>query len=165
MTDQLENLLNQGQARHEALVEAMKWVVVEISGADRSRMTAELEAALGNEKSNELQAVLKSDPHVLEEASGMILLALWDEEDLRPVVAERLRNPDESLVITESATLALIALYGILWLVLTRGRKKMIKKLKKHPDGTVEVTETTEFSNFSTPIKTLLSYLSRSDNK
>ena len=93
---------------------------------------------------------LESNPGLLEPAALEVLSWAWEEPDQTEEVRLAFQAAKRKTPVFDASVIQLVAVFGLLymgWLVITRGRKQTVRKVKRHPDGSLEEEETTVFQD------------------
>jgi hypothetical protein len=146
MTDHLADFLTQQQADPAALQHAVRYLVAELENyptTEAMRATL-LDASPGREQLNTALEQLQRDSALLEAANLAALAAAWDDERLRPTAEGAVMSAKTKLPFVELSVVAIFAAYA-LHLLVTGGRKREVRRVVRHADGTYEELTTTDW--------------------
>ena len=105
-----------------------------------------LSVSAGNDELDSALSRLEHSPLERRDADLAFLAWAWDQPANRERIAAAFRGAESKLPAFESALLALIALYGM-YLLTTRGIRKVTRIVKKKPDGSFEEQNVTDYES------------------
>jgi hypothetical protein len=162
MSETLAEFLTSQRADAATLQHAVRYIVGELSDDLRSdAQRDEIARATGDVTSvDDALAALESDSAVLLDADLAVLAVLWEDPDQRERVRAAVLGAKAKLPVVETVVITTAAMYG-LYLIVTGGKKKRIRKVERKPDGSYKETEETEFHDPTGPLKALGGVLGR----
>jgi hypothetical protein len=150
----LGEFLEEHRAGPTVIQHAVRYAIGELSGdLSVEEMLTEMSIAADPSTIEELSDQLSRNGALLADIDLMILSMLWDDPQSRDIVRGAVTDATDKLPIVETVLVVTAAMYG-LHLLVTRGKKKEVKRVKHTPDGYEETTEV-EYRNFSSAVRSI----------
>lgn len=145
-----KEFLVENDAGQDVVLEALKIYIAQVT--DFTPPESLLNRFRGDEDSNEVVDFqlrqLEANPGLLEPTALEVLSWAWEEPDQQQEVRLAFQAAKRKMPVFDASVIQLIAVFGLLymgWLVITKGRKETVKKVKRKSDGSFEEEETTVF--------------------
>jgi hypothetical protein len=158
MSQTFEELLDELRPDADAVQQAARFYLAEETGdLDEQAMRAELLHAAGDDGAQieTVIASLEGDSTLVEAACLTLLAEAWDDPDKRSTVRGCLEDAKAQMPIVETAIIAIVAAYGM-YLLATRGVKRLRRVTRRFSDGSIEEIEDVENESPLAPLKAIM---------
>jgi hypothetical protein len=155
MTDSFEDLLAELRPDADAIQQAARYYLAERTGdLSVDAMRAQMAQTAGEDVVDQTVATLEQDSAAVETACLTVLAAAWENPEERNAVRGALEDAKEQMPVIEIAIIAIVAAYGM-YLLATRGRRKVSRVKRRHKDGTYEEIEMVDFADPTEPLRAI----------